>query len=124
MLSKNNQVWAESIQRKPKLRFYRKFKNEISTESYTLMNIDCVRRSYLAQLHLGILPLSIETGRFRGIPQNERYCLICNDNSIEGEIHFLFQCQGYNDIRTDWFKSINMNVTQLTNDINFKEVDI
>ena len=71
MLSKNNQVWAESIQRKPKLRFYRKFKNEISTESYTLMNIDCVRRSHLAQLRLGILPLSIETGRFRGIPKNE-----------------------------------------------------
>ena len=121
MLSKNNQVWAESIQRKPKLRFYRKFKNEISTESYTLMNIDCVRRSYLAQLRLGILPLSIETGRFRGIPKNERCCLICNNNSIEDEIHFLFQCQGYNDIRTDWFKSINMNVTQLTNDINFKD---
>ena len=44
------------------------------------MIIDCVRQSYLAQLRLGILPLSIETGRF--IPKNERFCLICNDNSI------------------------------------------
>ena len=57
ILSKNNQVWAESIQRTLKLRFYRKCKNEISTKSYLLMIIGCVRRSYLAQLRLGILPL-------------------------------------------------------------------
>ena len=83
-----------------------------------LLNIDCVGWSYLAQLHLSILPLSTKTGRFRGIPKNERCCFICNDNSVEDETHFLFQCQGYNNIRSDWFKSINMDVTLQTNAIN------
>ena len=49
----------------------------------------------------GILPLRIEIGRYacNYISENERLCLFCNCNEVENEIHFLFYCDHYSDIR-------------------------
>ena len=48
---------------KPKLRFYRPFKNTFKMENYLKMNLTCFEWSHLAQPRLGILPLMIELGR-------------------------------------------------------------
>ena len=45
---------------------------------------------------MGILPLNIETGRYIRKELNERLCLLCNQNSIEDEHHFLLSCPVYN----------------------------
>ena len=63
-------------------------------------------RSLFAQLRFGILPLRIETGRFRNtkdtqtgqmrkLKPEERLCEICNSNEIEDEIHFVCRCTQY-----------------------------
>ncbi len=46
------------------------------------------RRLLLAQFRLGILPLHIETGRFRNNQPEERICPIYN-TSVEDEYHFV-----------------------------------
>ena len=63
-------------------------------------------RSLFAQLRFGILPLRVETGRFKNIKDSqtgqvrklkpqERLCEICNSNEIEDEIHFVCRCTQY-----------------------------
>ena len=56
------------------------------------------KRSPLAQLRLGILPLKIETGRFSNLDREERLCDFCKD-AVEDEIHFLFHCGLYHEFR-------------------------
>ncbi len=43
----------------------------------------------LCQFGIVILPLHIETGRFRDERIDERVCLLCNSGEVENEIHFL-----------------------------------
>ncbi len=47
------------------------------------------------QFRIGILPLHIETGRFRNVKINERKCYVCNNEYMENEFHFLFVCNAY-----------------------------
>ena len=72
------------------------------TESYVSINLSSIERSYLAQLRLGILPIAIETGRYKSVPIDNRKCKLCNLNLVEDEKHILFTCTLYNDIRLDW----------------------
>ena len=66
-------------------------KKEYKTEKYISMNLTKRQRSILAQLRFGILPLRIETGRFRGEKVEERVCQLCNTGLVEYELHFLFR---------------------------------
>ena len=54
----------------------------------------------------GILPLRIETGRYVGETPEQRVCLLCNNNSIENEIHFVLNCELYNNIRLNYLHEI------------------
>ena len=55
----------------------------------------------MAQIRCGILPLSIETGRFNSIPLEFRLCNFCNEDAVEDEHHFLFHCTFYSEMRQD-----------------------
>ncbi len=45
------------------------------------------QRSLIAQLRLAILPIHIETGKFRGTQLDERICQLCDTQEVEDEIH-------------------------------------
>ena len=47
----------------------------------------------------GILPLELETGRYQGVPEEERYCRVCGSGEVETEIHFIFRCPKLTDSR-------------------------
>ena len=76
----------------------------------------------MAQFLAGILPLKIETGRFKKIRDTssdklrclngqERICEMCTLNEPEDEIHFLCSCTLYLSFRKPFFdKAINFNV--------------
>ncbi len=66
----------------PKLRTYIKFKNVFEVEPYVLSFMGRQRRSYLAQLRNGILPLQLEVGRWTNKAVEERLCLICNNGTV------------------------------------------
>ncbi len=93
-----NNVWKTSVPKKPKLRFYREFKQEKKPELYVTMNLSRNERSRLAQLRYSILPLEIEVGRYRQKQVCDRLCPFC-ENEVEDEIHFLLTCSTYRDIR-------------------------
>ncbi len=83
--------WLDEITRKPKLPTYATFKNSYEVEPYALSFMNRTHRSYLAQYYCGILPLSIETGRWGNIPLGNRICKMCDSLVVEDEYyHFIF----------------------------------
>lgn len=63
------------------------------------MNLKMHVRSVLTQLRSGTLPIEIETGRYYGVPRNQRFCKQCNTGRIEDELHFVFECQKCANLR-------------------------
>jgi hypothetical protein len=84
--------WNNLLGNFPKLRTFVTFKSIFKTEPYVSINMNRKYRSVIAQLRSGILPLEIETGRWRGIELNRRICQLCTSGCVEDEAHFLFDC--------------------------------
>lgn len=85
------------------------------------MNIPKHIRSAMAQFRCGVLPLRIETGRFRGEHATERTCKFCILDEIENEFHFLLKCTLYNNLRSELYKSVNFsNNSYLSQDNQFQ----
>ncbi len=92
---------------KPKLRTYVKFKENICTEDYDKNCTSRRKRSLIAQFRIVILPLHIETGRFRDNRINERVCLLCNSGEVENELLFLCVCTTYSNYRQNLCSIVN-----------------
>ncbi len=98
--------WRVKLLTKPKLRTYILFKENYVTEDYVKYCNSRLKRSLLAQTRLGILPLSIEIGRFRNIKLEERLCILCNQREIENALHFVCKCPFYAELRNDLYYKI------------------
>lgn len=99
--------WSTDLLDKPKLRNYRLFKERIECEPYVSMNLDRIDRSFLAQYRMGILPIAVETGRYKNVPLENRKCIVCNNDQIEDEEHLLEWCDAYVDLRENLHQYIN-----------------
>ncbi len=64
------------------------------------------QRSIIAQLRLGILPIHIETGRFRGTQLDDRICQLCDTQEVENEIHFVCKCNLHSDLRKTMYRTV------------------
>ena len=106
LVKKDTHQWKISVASKPKLRTYALFKINIKTELYVSLLIPKCKRSIFWQFRSGILPLAIETGRYRNVPTDERLCEICNLNLVEDEIHFPCFCPGYQELRTELYQNV------------------
>ena len=58
--------WVLKLHQLPKLRLYKNIKQNYNMKKYLSMNIPKSHRSLLAQFKCGIIPIRIETGRYRG----------------------------------------------------------
>ena len=102
--------WFKEASKKPKLRTYCTYKNKLEPEKYVTTNLVPHERSILAQFRLGTLPLELELGRFANLKIEDRICKLCNDGSIEDEIHFLFTCKTYARERKDFFDKVHVDM--------------
>jgi len=50
--------------------------------------------------------LRIETGKWFKFDVEQRLCQQCQSNKIEDELHFLFECNLYQDMRTELFSQL------------------
>ena len=93
-----------------------KFKQFETVPAYVYKPLSFIQRKYLSKLRGGSLGIRIESGRFARprLEVHERVCLVCSDSriqegldpEIESEIHFLFQCGGYAQVRNCWFQNL------------------
>ena len=97
-------------QNKPKLRTFVKFKEFSRTPSYLTKPLSFIQRKFLAKIRLGCLEIRIETGRYARprLSEEARTCLVCpNQNQeVENEVHFLFNCQTYQAERLAWTQKL------------------
>ena len=110
--------WAREINSKVgpsnkggnKLRTYASLKGHFQCEPYTKITDKSLRRCF-AKFRCSDHNLRIETGRRENLPVEDRKCLACKGNKIEGEMHFLTVCPKYNSLRTELYDKIEKSVT-------------
>ncbi len=107
--------WETDIKEVPKLRTYCTFKECYETEPYVYRVCNRAHRSILSQFRCGILPIKIETGRYTNIPLEFRQCILCDQNAIEDENHFLFKCEFYSSIRNSFFNMYKEHFSDFDN---------
>ena len=59
-------------------------------ENYIKYNLSSSERSAMAQFRFGILPLNIETRRFRNEALDERLCTLCELMKLRTKVIFSF----------------------------------
>ena len=99
--------------------FRRKHSNGAHTLTHSLTNSLTHSLTYsltahrisLTRLRLGCHTLRTQTGKYenRGalIPVEERTCLVCKENCIECEQHFLTYCRGFTTLRRELHSHIS-----------------
>ena len=97
--------WVENVSDYSKLDLLSKIKTEFGTEKYLQLDLDRYDKSLLSQFRYGILPLEIETGRYKNLKREQRFCTICNCGAIEDQIHFAFYCSAYQEIRDEFIET-------------------
>jgi len=103
LMSNFEQAWIKSLDKKPKLRLFKKWKHDLKVPPYIKLNLTRQQRSFLAQVRSGSLPIHIETGRYVGLAIELRTCKFCTNEEVETEYHFLFQCNCYSLTRNLFF---------------------
>ena len=86
--------WKVEVEKKPKLRTYKKLKTNLKLEMYLSTN-NWKGRMYITNLRSGTNCLEIEQGRWRHLKEEDRLCKYCKLNQVESELHFLTQCTLY-----------------------------
>ena len=119
---KNHQLTLISTNKKPK--FYSIFKNE--TKYYEFINHvkNPELKRIASKFRIGNHNLRIESGRFTipKTPEDLRICDHCSLNSVENEMHVLFHCNLYDDLRKILFIKINERNKLFTNYNNHDKV--
>jgi hypothetical protein len=103
--NKEESEWREQIEKKRKLRTYRKLKSRLVLEDY-VVELDREKRRHLTMLRGGTNKLRIETGRWRKEREEERVCKVCLCQEVEDEKHFILLCPMYVRERAAMFERI------------------
>ena len=92
-----NKIWKSRIQETSKGKFFSDIKKDISFEPYLSSPLNRGERILITKLRTSDHDLEIEKGRrYRPvIPRECRLCRFCNNNQIEDEMHFIFECTSY-----------------------------
>ena len=103
---------------KPKLRTFMKFKDFSRTPSYLTKPLSFIQRKFVAKIRLGCLEIRIETGRYARprLTEEARTCLVCTNQNqeVENEVHFLFNCQAYEAERLAWTQKLTVQEDFMT----------
>ncbi len=94
-----NDAWKTNLYIKHKLRTYVLFKENYCTEKYVKYCMSRQQRYLSAQLRSGILPIHMETCRFKGTQLDYMICQLYDTQEVEDEIHFVCKINLYTDLR-------------------------
>jgi hypothetical protein len=109
ILKQQNELLVKCSE-KPKLRTFIKFKDFYSTPAYLTKPLSFLQRKFIAKIRLGCLEIRLETGRWARprLEEAARICQVCEnqDQKIENEIHFVFECDKYQTERNIWLEKL------------------
>ena len=101
-----NKVWKSRIQEIRKGKFFTDIKKDISFEPYLSSALTRGERVLITKLRTSDHDLEIEKGRRHRpvIPRENRLCKFCNNNQIEDEMHFIFECTPYEPQKSNFLR--------------------
>ena len=85
----------------PRLQVYKIINSDFSVAKH--LELPFPLRKIISKVRCSNHCLEIEKGRHSNTPREERICIICQNGSIENEVHFLLDCRTYQPLR-DLFK--------------------
>ena len=112
--------WTLDIQSMPKLRTYKLLKEVFGVEGYVSSPMQKNYRSVIARMRMGVFPLHIETGRWRGLALSERLCNSCDMSVVEDEKHFLCVCPKHVNLRQELISHVDAAIGQSCADVVVK----
>ncbi len=98
-LRKCREEWKDAAEGMSKLDTYREVKDFADIAILAKSNLPRNERSLVARLLCGILPLEIETSRFKDKKRQTRLCKLCLSGKVEDELHFIFECSALTPVR-------------------------
>ena len=107
LIQKQQEFLKNECERKPKLRTFIKFKDFKTLPPHVGKPLSFLERKTISKLRLGILPIRLETARYLRpvVPEDQRLCY-CNSGEIESELHVLFICAKYENLREAWLTKL------------------
>ena len=99
------QEWTSTICAKDRYCVFSSFKQSLSLSFYLTSIKNLAARNIFIKIRLGVSQLQPHRLRYsQNVPYEERNCPFC-DNTIENEIHFMFVCSKYKDIREKYISA-------------------
>ena len=83
------------------------------------MSCNTYQKRFYVKLRISNHSLLIETKRYCSfkVPREQRICQFCKLNEVEDEMHFLFRCTAYTDIRNTFMSKINTYIDSTKSNI-------
>ena len=106
--------WACELSTKPKLAILRLLK-EKGSESRCLDVASKSQRRVMMMLRGGTAPLMIESGRWQGLPREERMCRECQSGKVEDVSHWLLECDAWCTERQPLLRCMRDFITDFDN---------
>ena len=88
-------------------------KEEFTVEQYCCMIVSPLHRAAFCKFRCGVAPIRIETGWYKHLSVDERWCPFCNNVEDEGQV--LFNCHLYEDIRLELIEKATTLEPNFTN---------
>ena len=76
------EIWLKEVNKKPKLRTYKRFKTKLRLEKYLLSPGYYKGRSMLTDIRTGTNKLEIEVGRWSRKKEADRLCVKCSSSQV------------------------------------------
>lgn len=111
MRNKYISYWENNVKsNETRLEFYKSVKREFNFEEYLKLPNFAARKA-ITKIRCSDHDLEIEKGRHRKIPREARLCKLCNKGQIETEVHFLINCDYYNNVK--YTRGINFTIQNI-----------
>ncbi len=111
LLNHSKRIWQLEAGTKRKLRTFVQIHDFNSDSVVAGSNLTRVQRSLVIKYKSGVLPLRLETGRYKGLKEELRVCEVCKCGEVEDEKHFSYRCEALANVRDKW-KKANENIRQ------------
>ena len=95
----SKQEWHAKLLDAGKVMHYRRIMPMLQTASYVCFNFQIKFQNTLSKLRCSVYKLKVETGRHEGIAYEHRLCILCENNQVEDEFHFVMICPVYVNLR-------------------------
>ena len=98
LITRYKQEWFYNIHNKERYQLFRTFKSELVLSTYLIDLKHVQSRTHLIRFRLGVSQLNTHKLRYSRANNANTNCPFCR-TEIESELHFLFVCPAYADLR-------------------------